>query len=101
MLYLHHGTSKGKNELNTSQKMGMCYAQGHYHGRYAIQYWSNGLETFWSATVGCLVDTESNAFDYGKDYTLKPILGVLIILDGIPILIPMRLNNKGKWDGTI
>ena len=98
-VYFHHG--QAKNVLRNSLFKSMSYVQGHHHGTFDIQYWGNGKNIFWGMTSGCLVDNESLAFAYGKNNLAKPMLGCSIIRGGYPILIPMLLNNKGRWTGRL
>ena len=41
------------------------------------------------------------AFAYAKNFKTRFILGCGIIINGIPKLLPMVLDNKGKWIGKI
>ena len=52
-------------------------------------------------TVGCLINPKSLAFAYGKNFSKRPIIGMGVILDGVPVLIPMLLDKHGRWDGRI
>lgn len=94
-IYFHHG--KGANILTVSQRMGMSVVQGHYHNNFCIQYWGNPLTLNFAMQVGCSIDDESLAFAYNKVTTKRPIIGHGIIIDGLPKLLPMVLNNSGKW----
>jgi hypothetical protein len=47
--------------------------------------------------VGCLIDDKSMAFAYNKLQLKRPLIGVGIILDGQPKLLPMILNKEGRW----
>ena len=47
--------------------------------------------------VGCLINQKSMAFNYAKNFRTRFIVGTGIILNGIPRLLPMILNDKGKW----
>lgn len=98
-IYFTHGLSA--NALSNSLNRSMNFVQGHHHSRFEIQYWSNGLHTYWGVTAGCLIDAKSMAFSYGKTFPKKPLLGCLMILDGVPVLIPMILDAKGRWTGKI
>jgi len=51
--------------------------------------------------VGCLIDQKSMAFSYAKNFRTRFIIGCGIILNGITRLLPMVLNNKGRWIGKI
>jgi hypothetical protein len=47
--------------------------------------------------VGCLIDDKSMAFGYNKLQLKRPLIGVGMILDGQPKLLPMILNKEGRW----
>lgn len=93
--YFHH--SKGANVLNNAQRMGCSFVQGHHHESFNIQYYSTPTGLHFGMTVGCLVDQKSSAFAYSRNNSKRFILGVGVIIDGIPSLIPMILNSKGRW----
>jgi hypothetical protein len=99
LLYCHHGLSK--NALANSKTKSMNYIQGHFHSEFSIQYWNNGNKLFWSATASCLVDPEHIAFNYGKNSLMKPILGLVVIIEGHPRLIPMVLDKHKRWIGRL
>ena len=90
-----------KNPLICSQQMGACVLQGHFHESFDIQYASSPSKLLWAMTVGCLIDKQSLAFAYSKTNTKRPIIGVGLIIDGHPRLIPMVLNKRGRWKGFI
>jgi O6-methylguanine-DNA--protein-cysteine methyltransferase len=90
-----HGLSNDcmKNSKNKS----MRFVQGHHHSRFEIRYWANTEKLFWGVTSGSLVDYKALAFEYGKLILDKPIIGVTMIINSYPILIPMVLNSRGRW----
>ena len=47
--------------------------------------------------VGCLINQKSMAFSYAKNFKTRFILGCGIIINGIPRLLPMVINDKGNW----
>lgn len=98
-LYIHH--SKGSNALKVSQAMGMSYIQGHHHEQFSIEYWGNPLGLYWAVTSGCLIDKKSLAFAYGRNNIKRPLLGCTMIIDGLPRLIPMVLDARGRWIGAL
>lgn len=97
--YFHH--SKGANVKKNSQAMGMSFVQGHHHESFEIQYWGNPNALLFGMTVGCLVDPHSLAMAYNKNNLRRPVIGLGLIVDSIPILIPMVLNSKGRWTGKL
>lgn len=93
--------SGSKNDVLYAQRRGMCFLQGHFHSKFSLNYWNNGLDVFWTVTGGCLIDAKSIAFEYGKTFSEKPMLGVTMIIDGVPQLIPMKLTKSGRWNNEI
>lgn len=72
---------------------------GHEHGKFEVQYAASSTALYFGAYAGCLIDRKSLAFAYGKLHRKKPILGVMVITDGCPALIPMLMNDSGRWVG--
>lgn len=98
-LYICH--SKGADALRCSQAMGMSYVSGHHHEKFEVRYWGNSVGLYFAMIVGCLIDDDALAFSYNKTNLKRPVIGVGVILDGIPQLIPMVLNKSGRWVGRL
>lgn len=98
-VYFHHGKSGTIEKLSKNMAMSAC--QGHFHNRFYVSYWSSPIGLYWDANAGCLVDHKSRAQAYGKNNLQKPIVGCMIIENGIPHLIPMLLSAEGRWVGRI
>ena len=94
-VYFTHGRSA--DVLKVSQTMGMNCVQGHYHTKFLISWWANPDNLFFGMNVGCLINQKSLAFAYAKNFKTRFILGCGIILDGIPRLLPMVLDDDGNW----
>ena len=94
-VYFTHG--KSADILKVSQTMGMSAVQGHYHTKFCISYWANPDDLYWGMNVGCLINQKSMAFSYAKNFNTRFVLGCGIILNGVPRLLPMVLDNKGNW----
>ena len=97
--FFTHGRSA--DILKVSQTMGMSAVQGHYHTKFVISYWANPDDIFFGMNVGCLINQKSMAFSYAKNFRTRFIIGCGVILNGIPRLLPMVLNEKGDWIGKI
>ena len=97
--FFTHGRSA--DVLKVSQTMGMSAVQGHYHTKFLISYWANPDNLFFAMNVGCLINQKSLAFAYAKNFKTRFILGCGMIIDGIPKLLPLVLNNKGNWIGKL
>ena len=97
--FFTHGRSA--DVLKVSQTMGMSAVQGHYHTKFVISYWANPDNLFFGMNVGCLINQKSMAFSYAKNFKTRFILWCGMIVEGIPRLMPMVLNNKGNWIGKL
>lgn len=93
--YFVHGISKNGRQL--AAQRGVCTVQGHYHTEFRIDYISNPANLLWSMQVGCLIDKKSLAFAYDKLNLQRPVIGIGLIIDSMPLLVPMKLNKKGRW----
>ena len=98
-LYVTHGVRKDGMKL--AQQLGMCTVQGHFHTEFNIKYSSSPTQLYWSMQIGCSIDDKALAFHYNKTTAIRPIIGHGIILDGIPKLLPMLLNKRGRWLGAM
>lgn len=93
--YVHHG--KSAKVIQLSQQMGMNAVQGHYHESFKIDYWGNPNGLFWGMQCGCLIDDDSLAFSYNNVNIKRPVIGTGLIIDSIPVLEPMILDENGRW----
>lgn len=98
-VYICHGRTG--NVVNLSKNIGNNAIQGHYHSKMGVTFYGTPERLMWGAQTGCLVDKDSLAMAYGKNSAALPLLGSLVVLDGVPIVIPMRLKKSGRWDGRI
>lgn len=98
-IYWHHGKSSSHKKL--SQNMAMSAIQGHFHNEFYVSYWSSPEGLYWDANAGCLADHKSRAQAYSKNNLQKPIVGCIVIINGVPQLLPMVLNSKGRWTGKL
>ncbi len=97
--FFTHG--RAADILKVSQTMGMNAVQGHYHTKFLISWWANPDNLFWGMNVGCLINQKSLAFAYAKNFKTRFILGCGMIIDSIPKLFPMVLDNDGNWIGKL
>lgn len=97
--YIHHGMIRDPSKAVALR--GVCMVQGHYHESAEIKYISNPNKLLWGMNVGCLIDKKSMAFAYNNINLKRPILSIGVIVNGQPQLIPMVLNRKGRWKGSL
>lgn len=87
--------------LNNAAHERASIVQGHEHGKFEIQYRASTSALYFSMVSGCLIDHKAMAFAYGKLFPKKPILGCSVIIDSRPQLIPMVMNDDGRWVGEL
>ncbi len=80
----HHGKSAAF--LKWANAIGHSTVEGHYHTKFGV-IWSGDK---FSLKVGCSIDNEKLNFNYNKNNAEDVILGHAIILDGVPIMLPMN-----------
>ena len=98
-----HGDQRGASVrpgANISKTM-LSTVQGHHHSYAFVYYHSTKHKLLFDALTGCLIDNKKYHMKYNKLDLRRPILSALVILKGIPHVIPMRLNKKGRWTGEV
>lgn len=98
-VYFCHGMTK--NGIKLAALRGTCTVQFHYHTEFKIEYIGNPEALIWSLQSGCLIDRKAMAFAYDKLNLNRPIIGVSMIIDSKPLLLPMVLDRQGKWVGKL
>lgn len=98
-VYLCHGKSAAPGKL--ASQYGMSTVQGHYHEKAQINYISTPEKLMFDAHTGCLADDKSLALGYNKVNAKRPIVSVLIVINGIPQIVPMVLSRSGRWTGVL
>lgn len=100
--YEHGDASNGARAHRILAEANRCSTViGHHHSHAGVEYISNGNETIFAMNVGSLIDAEAVAFQYNKTSKYKPILSCGVVQGGIPHLVPMITNGKGRWTGEI
>lgn len=98
-IYFHHGKSSSIEKLSKSLAMSAC--QGHYHSKFYISYWASPVGLFWDANAGAFADHRHLAMAYAKNSIAKSIMGVIMVSNGIPQLIPMVIGKNHRWIGKL
>ena len=62
---------------------------GHHHSCAGVKWREVLGRRCFACSAGCLVNPESYGLAYGKAFVLRPVLGAVIIIDGIPQFIPL------------
>ena len=96
VLFKHQSTNATADAAH-NRVDGLCV--GHNHGRFEVAYAASRDFLYWGGTFGCLIDKDALAYAYGKETKNKPIIGCGILLEGLPMMIPMQLDSGGRWIG--
>lgn len=84
----------GANVLTASKDRGISLVQGHYHSKLCVYWHGTQRNLKFAMNVGSLVNDQSMAMAYGKNFSKRPIMGVGLILDGMPMVVPMFVNGR-------
>lgn len=89
------------NVLTAAREVGLCLVQAHYHTQADIRYFTTADgQLKWAMSLPCLIDDKQLSFVYNKTNTRRPILGCALIENGIPRILPMILDKRGRWIGV-
>jgi hypothetical protein len=102
VMYVHghqiHGGG-GNIQQNGIKAFMKSVVFGHYHTRLGIDYLANQDNLFFGMACGCLIDHKEYAFQYQRASVRKPLVGVGLVLEGLPVIEPMLLDADGRWVG--
>lgn len=98
-VYFCHGKTGTPGRLASQYGMSCC--QGHFHEKAQITYISTPEKLMFDAHTGCLADDSSLALGYNKINPKRPIVSILVIVNGVPHIVPMVLKKGGRWIGSL
>lgn len=79
----------------------MSTSIGHQHSGGSVLYAASFHDQIWGMNTGCLIDKDAYAFGYGKAMRKKPTLGIGLILDNMPVFLPMLVDKNNRWIGSL
>lgn len=94
VIYRHGDKGKGgaPAAIKNAQAEFRSVVQGHFHAQAGVVFHACLKDLVFGMQVGCGVDHDNPAMNYGKIYSAKPILGCGVVIDGIhPIFEPLSL----------
>lgn len=97
VLYTHGIGAGGINgALKLASKNRQSTVIGHSHSFGGVNYAASYRDLIFGMNVGCGIDHQHMAFNYGKDFAQKPTIGCGIVADDgrTALFIPMDLGNK-------
>jgi hypothetical protein len=96
VIYEHGDRGKPTTLVDANQRSTVF---GHSHTEAGIWYTRRANSTMFAFNVGCLIDVNAYAFRYAQLAKRRPILSCGVVLDGMPILVPMKIDSKGRYIG--
>lgn len=102
VIYEHGiGRSGSQGALNAAKANMKSTVIGHLHSNAGVLWYGNKSHLIFGFNVGALIDDRKYAFEYGRFHTAKSILGCGLVIDGVPLFVPMVLNDKHRWVGKL
>jgi len=85
-VFYFHGTGNGgiHAAFNAVKKRLMSVVMGHCHSIAGVKWLVNPSRRIFGMDVGTGIDVRAMQFAYGKHVIQKPVLGVGVVLDGVP-----------------
>jgi hypothetical protein len=99
VLYEHGTGSSGKDAaFNRAVGQRCSVVIGHVHSFAGVKYHANPFSRIFGLNVGCGIDIGAYAFEYGKMFPVRPILGCGIVMDGDhAFFVPMPMGHGEKY----
>lgn len=99
VLYTHGTGTSGKDAaINLAIQKRASTVIGHVHTYAGVKYHSNSRSLIFGMNVGCGIDCQAYAFDYGRDFPVRPVLGCGIVRHGREAyFIPMPCSPKDRY----
>jgi predicted phosphodiesterase len=78
-----HGTGYGGDtaHIKAAYNNRQSTVIGHTHSTGAVNYMANEKDCIFGMNVGCGIDRKTYAFEYGRDFKKKPIIGCGVVTD--------------------
>ena len=97
--YIHGESAGGQQSWQTyCLKNGQSTVTGHTHSVGGVRYHRTPTGQIFSAMTGCGVDEETYALAYAKAQPLRPMLGCVVVKDGVKAeFIPMDMSDRRNY----
>lgn len=97
--YISH--TKSANAFATAKLLGMSVVFGHNHTMFKVESFQSINKRIYGVNVGCLIGDDRYAFGYNKQSIIRPNRGCVVILRGIPRLVPFDVGPGGRWNKVV
>ena len=94
-----HGTGSSGRDAAMSQALQrrVSVVQGHTHSWAGAKWHTNDDSRIFGFNVGCGIDIDTYAMEYGKDFPNRPVLGCGVIDSGVPFFLPMFCGPREPY----
>jgi len=75
--------------ISAAKYKGCNVCIGHKHSQFGATAFDTGRKLLWGVDGGCLISDKGSPFAYNKTQVGRPVRGCVMILEGIPHMIPM------------
>lgn len=101
-VYYTHGTGMSgiHPAYNAACKQLCSVVIGHCHARAGVKWRSSPQRRVFGMDTGCGIDVKAWQFAYGKNMPDRPVLGVGVVMDGIPYHEVMPMGKGEKYDNA-
>lgn len=87
-LYFAHTKTGGS--LVAAKDLGCTSVLGHHHTKFGCTAFRPTIrKTIWGVDAGCLISDKGPPFSYNKITRGRPINGLVIIIEGVPQVLPL------------
>ncbi len=94
VLYAHGDRGRGGQNaaMANAKEHFSSWVQGHLHAQAGVTYFANENVIIFAMNVGCGIDRDAAAMDYGFKFNKKPIIGCGVVIDGeFGLFEPMKI----------
>lgn len=100
VLYEHGTGTSGKDAaINLAIQKRVSTTIGHTHTYAGVKWHSNLFGTVFGLNAGCGIDCRAYAFEYGRDFPVRPMLGCAVVIDGWNAFFePMRCGEGEPYN---
>lgn len=99
VIYTHGTGSSGQNgAINRARDNRQSTVIGHIHSFGGVLYSASDRDMIFGLNVGCGIDVNAYAMEYGKPFAKRPTIGCGVVIDGrIGLFVPMDLGQKIEY----
>lgn len=96
VIYTHGTGSSGQNgAINRARDNRQSTVIGHIHSFGGVLYSASDRDMIFGLNVGCGIDVNAYAMEYGKPFSKRPTIGCGVVIDSrVGIFCPMDLGIK-------